>query len=428
MPEEHRTATTTQRGPVREIAWRELFPWLSIAGTVRMGLQVRVLVPAAAAVLLTVFGWWLLGKVFAAGIGEPWREAYSTCPWEANASGTSVRFVPPVVPEHRGILVSDPHLGLFPAQPFLDAWLQLSAPFRQIFRNDLSLSKFTFLLLCGLWAAAVWGLFGGIVTRLAAMQLARQEKITWGDAFAHARSKWPAYFSAPLMPLLGVLGITIPMAIMGLLMRFEVGWFIVSLLWPLMLVGSLLMVIFLIGLLFGWPLMFPTISAEGTDSFDALSRSYSYVYQRPWHYLFYAIVAAILGAFGALFVGSAAGAVVYLAHWAVGWGSGVGYMPEGVGIWGANVIGFWNGVVWLVALGWAYGYFWCASTAIYFQLRYQVDGTETDEVYVDEQQEAFTLPTLATDAAGVPIAPTTNGSPAEDATKPPSETTPPQGA
>jgi len=32
------------------------------------------------------------------------------------------------------------------------------------------------------------------------------------------------------------------------------------------------------------------------DSFDALSRSYAYVFQRPLHYLFYALVAAVFGA------------------------------------------------------------------------------------------------------------------------------------
>ena len=57
--------------------------------------------------------------------------------------------------------------------------------------------------------------------------------------------------------------------------------------------AGLLMALLLLGLLFGWPLMWGTISTEGTDSFDALSRSYAYLFQRPLHYLFYALVAAI---------------------------------------------------------------------------------------------------------------------------------------
>ena len=45
-----------------------------------------------------------------------------------------------------------------------------------------------------------------------------------------------------------------------------------------------------VGLAAGWPLMWPTISSEGTDAFDALSRSYAYVYQRPLAYLLYAVI------------------------------------------------------------------------------------------------------------------------------------------
>ena len=75
-----------------------------------------------------------------------------------------------------------------------------------------------------------------------------------------------------------------------LLMRSDLGLLLAGLVWPLALVGGLLMGIFMLGLVFGWPLMWGAISTEGTDSFDALSRSYSYVYQRPYHYLFYSIV------------------------------------------------------------------------------------------------------------------------------------------
>ena len=56
------------------------------------------------------------------------------------------------------------------------------------------------------------------------------------------------------------------------------------------------MAVLLLGLIFGWPLMFSTISTEGTDAFDAISRSYAYVFQRPFHYLFYTILITIMHA------------------------------------------------------------------------------------------------------------------------------------
>ncbi len=68
--------------------------------------------------------------------------------------------------------------------------------------------------------------------------------------------------------------------------------------------------------------MWPTISAEGTDSFDALSRSYSYTYQRPVHYLFYAAVAGILGMLAWVVVIIFANGVITYSYWAASWGSG----------------------------------------------------------------------------------------------------------
>ena len=45
------------------------------------------------------------------------------------------------------------------------------------------------------------------------------------------------------------------------------------------------------------------LSAEGSDSFDALSRCYSYVLQKPWSYIWYAAVALVYGAIVVFFVG-----------------------------------------------------------------------------------------------------------------------------
>ena len=105
---------------------------------------------------------------------------------------------------------------------------------------------------------------------------------------SHTTAKWKSYFAAPLFPLLGVLLATVPILCVGVLLRSAISLWIAAVLWPILLLGGLMMAILLLGLLFGWPLMWATISSEGTDSFDALSRSYAYVFQRPLHYLFYA--------------------------------------------------------------------------------------------------------------------------------------------
>ena len=180
--------------------------------------------------------------------------------------------------------------------------------------------------------------------------------------------------------------------------------------WPLVLVAGLLMALLLLGLLFGWPLMWATISAEGTDSFDALSRSYAYTFQRPLHYLFYASVAGVIGWLGWLLVQNFAAGVVWMGYWAAGWGCSseqLGRMlGESNGDQRRRSIHFWAGCVKLLAVGYLFSYFWTAAAAIYFLLRRDVDATEMDEVFLDADadEERFGLPTIATDEAGAPAA------------------------
>jgi len=271
-------------------------------------------------------------------------------------------------------------------------------------------------VLCGLWALAVWGFFGGAITRIAAVQLACGERVGWAASMRYARSKWTAYCAGPLFPLLGILLAALPALLTGLvLLRLgDWGMLAAAVIWPLLLLAGFGMTVLLVGLVFGWPLMWATISAEGSDCYDALSRCYSYVFRRPLHYLFYAVVAAVIGTLGWLLVQYLAHCVIGLTYWAASWGAGQERVDlitatgntslESVGEVGRGLIHFWTGCVKLLAFGYFYGYFWTASTAIYFLLRRKVDATETDEVYLDgdASEPTYGLPPLATDEAGAP--------------------------
>jgi hypothetical protein len=61
--------------------------------------------------------------------------------------------------------------------------------------------------------------------------------------------------------------------------------------------------------------MYPTISTEGSDTLDALSRSYNYVYQSPWQFIWLSIVAIFYGAVVIFFVGLMGSLTVYLGKW-----------------------------------------------------------------------------------------------------------------
>src|SRR5262249_22187649 len=155
----------------------------------------------------------------------------------------------------------------------------------------------TYLFLVILWSLATWALFGGAITRIAAVQAARtNERVGLGESlrFVWARSK--SYLCAPLFPLVFLAIMVVCRIVFGLLESLTgiLGDLVMPILWPLVLLGGLVMAVVLVGLI-GYPLMYTTISAEGSDSFDAISRSYSYVYQAPWQYLWYTFVGLVYG-------------------------------------------------------------------------------------------------------------------------------------
>ncbi|HEY7308842.1 MAG TPA: hypothetical protein VH643_05685 [Gemmataceae bacterium] len=177
----------------------------------------------------------------------------------------------------------------------------------------------SFYFLCVmLWTLATWALFGGAITRIAAVQITRGEKIGLREAVRFTAKRILSYLMAPLFPLAFVFVLLIFMILFGVVHLIpgfsDFVWD--GLLWWLMLICGLVMAVTLVGLV-GWPLMAATISTEGTDSWEAVSRSYSYVYQKPWHYIWYGLVAIAYGAVLVFFIGFMGSLTVYLAKWGV---------------------------------------------------------------------------------------------------------------
>jgi hypothetical protein len=264
------------------------------------------------------------------------------------------------------------------------------------------------------------------------------------EAIRFTLARWLSFFSAPLIPLLIVLGFTLILAIFGLFHLIPgFGDIVVDgLFWFIPLGVALCMTIVLIGLV-GWPMMYATISTEGSDSFDALSRSYSYVFQSPWNYLWYGVVAVAYGMVLVFFVGLVGSMTVYLAKWGVSKAAIVSsqrdpsflfvYAPESFG-WrdlllqgsqavvngvldppayqryvgsfkwynhtGAYLVAAWLWLFFLLILGFGYSYFWSASTIIYLLMRRKVDDTDMNEVYLEEEE-------LETPYAPIPSDPVT---------------------
>lgn len=375
-------------GTIRTVVWKELCPWLNIFRVFRLSIALPALLFGAAAILLTAIGWWFVALFFGAdSLGTQWLAPYSNSPWTAVT--TMVPDQPAIPDAMAGLGWLQPHQG--PHEPVFSSWVTLNAPLvNGLATPGLTVRAGVCLILCGLWGAAVWAFFGAAITRMAAVQLAAGERITLAAAMRHAAAKWPSYFAAPLLPVGGVILAAIPVLILGVLIRANWILFLISFIWPLALAAGLLMALLLLGVLFGWPLMWATISSEGTDSFDALSRSYAYTFQRPLQYLFYAVIAAVIGGLGWLLVQNFAAGVVWMSYWAAGLGAGGDRIDSimnggltGFSGFGAGLIHFWAGCVKLAAVGYLFSYFWTSVACIYLLLRRDVDATEMDEVFLD---------------------------------------------
>jgi hypothetical protein len=387
------------RGTVRAIAWEQVFPSLRLVSALRMALNFKALVLAAIAVSGTVAGWRVLGQMFADSTNEELTariEDFGRWPWEQSLAAAPVKSLVSL-----DTWQSESPLGV--------AWNVLGAPFQLMYEAP-SLANFTYLLCCALWSLLMWGFFGGAITRLAAVAFARQENASLGQLAAFVSPRLSAYFVAPLFPILGTFLMAAFMALLGLLMRVEIGVLLASIVWPVVLLGGFMMAFLLIGLFFGFPLMWGSISAEGTDAFGALSHSYSYVYQRPLKYLLYVVMAAIIGVPGWYLVSWFVYWILALSQWGVSWGSGSALWPaiagpESMGRiadTGAAIIGFWTNCLHTLAFGFIFSYFWSASTVIYFLLRRLVDATELDEVYMPDEHDQHGLPPLKSGPDGMP--------------------------
>ena len=142
------------------------------------------------------------------------------------------------------------------------------------------------------------------------------------------------------------------------------------------------------------------------SAFDAFSRSYNYTFARPLHYLFYVVVAAVIGVLSWLFVLWVSEGVITMSYWAVSLGSGGAKVEAlqnaatsngfdgGLEGFAGEAVGFWVGVVRAIAHGFGYGYFWCAMTAIYLLLRRDVDQAEIEAVETSDELPTSPLPEL----------------------------------
>jgi hypothetical protein len=362
----------------------------------------------------------------------------------------------------QGLVVTVEHIRLFDSTGqhigvFATLWRFGSARFHDSLR-DLSawdiagtLQNITYCLMAPLWALlfhplysaaffavtlAAISLAGGALCRIAALQFARGEKPGLMEALRFSAARFSHFVMAPIIPfgIMAALGAFI--AILGLLGNIPyVGELSVGLFLPLALILAVPITIFLIGSLAGSSLMFPALAYEDSDGFDAVSRSFSYVYAKPWHLGFYTAVAFIYGAICYVFVRVFSSLLIHITYLflRLGFLNGdvkleriwpqpplaqfTGLPAASPSTWsesiGAFLIYVWVLVVVGLMASFIISFYFSAQTIIYALMRSRVDKTMLSEVHTRSDEMASDTP--AVDSA-----------PAESTPAPGSETDPAQ--
>lgn len=272
-------------------------------------------------------------------------------------------------------------------------------------------------------AIVVTSMAGGAICRMAALQLASDERPGVVQGLQFGKQKLVHLICAPLTPLAiaAVLGFFI--TLLGAIGNIPyAGELLVAVFLILALLLGFLIALVLAGAMGGLNLMFPVIAYEGSDSFEAINRSFSHAFARPWRMAFYTFVAAVYGAVCYLFVRLFMFLLLSVTHGFLRLGlwvssSQVSSVNKLEAIWptpnfmslfgttsiqlnwsegaAAFIISLAVLIVFCCAAAFVISFFFSANTIIYALMRNRVDNTPIEEIQTDSDGEAKAAPSPA---------------------------------
>lgn len=323
---------------------------------------------------------------------------------------------------------------------------------------------FWYDLIGGVWVLAVWGFFAQAIHRITSLRIARDEGLSLVEGVKFSIKNFVTILCCPLIVAVAI-GIFYGCnALAGVVLAVPfLSWILAWILLPLAAISTLLILLIGIGGVVGLPLVGAAAAWERNGPLDAISRAFSYIFARPlqffWNYFLILLFTAIIVLVGQHFVNvltksvdagvwspkasilvdtpdrgseaygkldnetknlydelntkDAAGAArpFSMSIHAVG-KAPLGHKGFALVLWILlNVIQYG---VYATAIWWFFG----AATSTYADLRADVDGTEEDEIYLEDEEEDFEALAKTAPAPGAPA-------PAAPATGTPPATTPP---
>ena len=304
-----------------------------------------------------------------------------------------------------------------------------------------------YFLFFGLGSLFVWSLAGGAISRVAALQFARDEDLSFKQALSYAWNRIGALFLAPCFPLGLIALFSLGLALFGLVMRIPVlGDLLSIVIFPIcVFLGFVILAPLVLGMFAGGCMFWPAVSVDGADAFNAFSRALAYTLPKPWKTVLYALITLVYAAICFVLVNLFTYLSLRLTRAAVSFGTapfGAFEREEGVSkmelLWpmtGPHDLYSWPGLenlswpeylsalvvaltlVLVIGLLWSFltSFFLTSSTIAYTLLRRDVDGTDLEEVYMEEPEE----PTVSSSELAGPGAEATN--PSAESTGPDAE-------
>ena len=385
---------------VKGIDWRQVFPASVLTRCFRVAISVSVLLLATLGVCLTQAGWQLSQSVFAPVQSDPSQAPAIDLTksektgdqaqgfWNALENGDGLAWVSTQFCDY----VDKEHLADGSIQG-KDAW--------------------AICIVDAFWLLLVWSFVGGALTRIAVVQIGREQRVGLKEAFCFVRGKFVSYLMSPLFVLVSCAVLTLPILGISALLNFNIGVVLAGVLWVLVIIAGIAIAVLLTGLFFGWPLMWPTISAEESgDVYEATSRSFAYTFQAPLQYFGYALIVCAIWVPGVFIVQSFAVLVEQVVFTVAGIFGGTamqdvqqlietGATNKGSSTYvlGINIIGGIHWIGHVVADAFCASFFFCSSAGVYLLLRRFVDQTEIDEVFVVDEKTKYGLEDLLQQSA-----------------------------
>lgn len=266
--------------------------------------------------------------------------------------------------------------------------------FKYHFLYSIIFTSFKFVIIC---------IAGGAICRISALQFALGEKPGITEALKYSTRKFVSFLAAPLAPIAISIVLGFFILLLGLFAYIPyAGEILVAVFFIFALILGIVITIVLILTAAGFNLMFPALAYDGLDCFDAISRSFNYVYTRPWRMVAYTVLAAIYGAISYMFVRFFAFLLLLVTRFSLGLGLFGKSAQKFEAVWPQpnfqNLSGILtselNGTEWVAAIiinffvliivglivAFIMSFYFSANTIIYALLRKKVDNTDLDEI------------------------------------------------